>query len=134
MAKEPGPLTRLSKAVRERRLSATTLVTESLRRLEAAQPSLNVAAELSFDEALETASRVDRSEERVGPLLGAPTLIKDLEDWRGHPTRKGSVALRDAPAALANGTVPGRLVSAGAIPVGKSTLPEFAIEGYTANL
>jgi Asp-tRNA(Asn)/Glu-tRNA(Gln) amidotransferase A subunit family amidase len=134
VAKEPGPLTRLSKAVRERRLSATTLVTESLRRLEAAQPSLNVAAELSFDEALETASRVDRSEERVGPLLGAPTLIKDLEDWRGHPTRKGSVALRDAPAALANGTVPGRLVSAGAIPVGKSTLPEFAIEGYTANL
>ena len=59
MAKEPGPLTRLSEAVRERQLSATTLVTESLRRLDAAQPSLNVAAELSYDDALETAGRVD---------------------------------------------------------------------------
>ena len=30
--------------------------------------------------------------------------------------------------------MPGRLIRAGAVVVGKSTLPEFAIEGYTANL
>jgi len=51
----------------------------------------------------------------------------------GHPTRKGSLALRDAPPATSNGVVPERLRRAGAIVVGKSTLPEFAIEGYTAN-
>jgi Asp-tRNA(Asn)/Glu-tRNA(Gln) amidotransferase A subunit family amidase len=61
-------------------------------------------------------------------------LIKDLEDWRGHPTRKGSLALADAAPATANGVVPQRLLDAGAVVVGKSTLPEFAIEGYTANL
>jgi hypothetical protein len=30
--------------------------------------------------------------------------------------------------------VPDRLLAAGVVVVGKSTLPEFAIEGYTANL
>ncbi len=134
MSREPGSLTLLTAAVREGRLSATALVTESLRRLDAAKTSLNVATDLSIDEALDAASRIDQGEHKAGPLLGAPTLIKDLEDWRGHPTRKGSVSLRDAPPALSNGVVPGRLIEAGAIPVGKSTLPEFAIEGYTASL
>src|ERR1019366_10011210 len=46
---------------------------------------------------------------------------------------KGSLALRDAPGATSNGVVPGRLLAAGAVVLGKSTLPEFAIEGYTAN-
>jgi Asp-tRNA(Asn)/Glu-tRNA(Gln) amidotransferase A subunit family amidase len=95
---------------------------------------LNVLAEAAFDEALAVAKEIDEGSRRVGPLLGVPTLIKDLEDWRGHATRKGSVALRDASPALANGVVPGRLIDAGAVVVGKSTLPEFAIEGYTANL
>jgi len=134
VSREPGSLTLLTAAVREGRLSATALVTESLRRLDAAKTSLNVATDLSIDEALDAASRIDQGEHKAGPLLGAPTLIKDLEDWRGHPTRKGSVSLRDAPPALSNGVVPGRLIEAGAIPVGKSTLPEFAIEGYTASL
>jgi Asp-tRNA(Asn)/Glu-tRNA(Gln) amidotransferase A subunit family amidase len=106
---------------------------ESLRRLEAAS-SLNVATDLSPGEALERAERIDKDENKSGALLGAPTLIKDLEDWRGHPTRKGSMALRDAPPATSNGVVPERLLAAGAVALGKSTLPEFAIEGYTANL
>lgn len=134
MTTPPGPLTRLTEAIRQGRLTATTLVEESIRRLEAAGSSLNAATDLSFDEALAAASRIDQSEQKVGALLGAPALIKDLEDWRGHPTRKGSLALRDAPAAASNGVVPDRLVNAGAIPLAKSTLPEFAIEGYTANL
>ena len=95
MTNPPGALTRLSEAVRAGRLSATTLVTESLRRLEA-HAALNVATDLSPDDALAAASRIDRGEQKAGALLGAPTLIKDLEDWRGHPTRKASLALADA--------------------------------------
>ena len=96
-------------------------------------PALNVLAEAAFDDALEAAAAMDRGDRPTGALAGIPTLIKDLEDWRGHPTRKGSLALRDAPPATSNGVVPQRLLDAGAIVVGKSTLPEFAIEGYTAN-
>jgi Asp-tRNA(Asn)/Glu-tRNA(Gln) amidotransferase A subunit family amidase len=95
---------------------------------------LNVLAEAAFDEALEAAAAMDTGARPTSPLAGIPTLIKDLEDWRGHPTRKGSLALRDVAPATSNGVVPQRLLDAGAVVVGKSTLPEFAIEGYTANL
>ncbi len=134
MPRSIGPLHRLSAAVREGRLSASTLVVTSIQRLEAANPVLNVLAESAFDEALAAAAALDRDGPPSGALAGIPTLIKDLEDWRGHPTRKGSLALRDAAPATSNGVVPQRLLEAGAVIVGKSTLPEFAIEGYTANL
>ena len=129
----PGAVSSIARAVRERRVSATAVVTASIERLERAEV-LNVTAEKTYDEALREARRIDGDGSVQGALLGVPTLIKDLEDLAGHPTRKGSVALRDAPPAQANGVVPGRLIGAGAVVVGKSTLPEFAIEGYTANL
>ena len=132
MSAPTGPLLQLSQAVREGRLSAQRLTQASIDRLQRAA-NLNVLAERCFDEALSEARRVDDGEGHGGALLAIPTLIKDLEDWRGHPTRKGSLALRDAPPATSNGVVPERLRRAGAIVVGKSTLPEFAIEGYTAN-
>ncbi|HXC19277.1 MAG TPA: amidase, partial [Acidimicrobiales bacterium] len=120
--------------VRGGRLSASDLVTASIERLEAANPTLNVLAEAAFDDAIEAAGAIDRGERPTGPLAGIPTLIKDLEDWRGHQTRKGSLALRDVAPATSNGVVPQRLLDAGVVIVGKSTLPEFAVEGYTANL
>lgn len=134
MTRRPGPLTRLTSAVRDRELSATALVTESLERLRATHETLNTATDVSADEALRHARRIDDGLQPPGPLLGAPLLIKDLEDWEGHPTRKGSLALQYALNASSNALVPQRLIDAGAVPVGKSTLPEFAIEGYTANL
>lgn len=133
MTTPPGPLTTLTAAVREGRVSVSALVNASIERLNSST-SLNVVAEEAFDEARAVASEMDRNGAPAGPLAGAPTLVKDLEDWCGHPTRKGSRALRDAPAASANGVVPQRLLDAGAVVVGKSTLPEFAVEGYTANL
>ena len=134
MTLTPGPITALSAAVREGRLSATALVTSSIERLSRANPVLNVLAESAFEGALEQAASIDRGARPTGRLAGVPALVKDLEDWRGHRTRKGSAALRDAPLAVSSGVVPQRLIDAGAIIVGKSTLPEFAIEGYTANL
>jgi Asp-tRNA(Asn)/Glu-tRNA(Gln) amidotransferase A subunit family amidase len=129
----PGPVSTLARAVRERRVSAVAVVTASIERLERAEV-LNVLAEKTYDEALRAARHLDDGESIKGALAGVPTLIKDLEDLAGHPTRKGSVALRDEPPASSNGVVPSRLLHAGAIVVGKSTLPEFAIEGFTANL
>jgi Asp-tRNA(Asn)/Glu-tRNA(Gln) amidotransferase A subunit family amidase len=129
----PGTISTLARAVREHRVSATAVVTASIERLEHAE-ILNVLAEKTFDEALRAARRADDEGLIHGPLAGVPTLIKDLEDLTGHATRKGSRALRDAPPAPSSGVVPSRLLQAGALIVGKSTLPEFAIEGYTANL
>jgi Asp-tRNA(Asn)/Glu-tRNA(Gln) amidotransferase A subunit family amidase len=128
----PGPLTRLSSAVREGRLRASDLVEESLRRLDAAA-TLNVTVLVDVERALDRARALDEGLVERGALAGAPALVKDLEDWVGHPTRMGSLALASADPALANGVVPGRLEAAGATLLGKSTLPEFAIEGFTAS-
>ena len=133
MSFEPGPISAIAAAVRSGRISATSVTQAAIERLDAANPTLNVLADSAFDDALRNARALDDGDVR-GPLAGIPTLIKDLEDWRGHPTRKGSLALRDAPPATNNSVVTQRLVDGGAIIVGKSTLPEFAIEGYTANL
>lgn len=128
-----GPITRLSSAVACGALSATQVVRASIERLEGAD-QLNVTAEKAYDDALAQARAIDEGRRSPGVLIGMPTLIKDLDDWKGHPTRKGSRPYADVAPAASNGTVPQRLLDAGAVIVGKSTLPEFAIEGYVANL
>jgi len=50
------------------RLSASTLVTSSIERLEAANPDLNVLAEATFDEALGAAAAIDHGKRPTGPL------------------------------------------------------------------
>ena len=128
-----GPLSRIVAAVRRGERTASEVVEASIERLEAVNPALNVLAEAAFDEARRAAAALDASGRRDVALLGAPTLVKDLEDWAGHPTRQGSLLYADAPRANSSGITAKRLLDAGAIVVGKSTLPEFAIEGYTAN-
>ena len=129
----PGSLHVLAEAIRSRRLSAAALVSRSIERLERS-PRLNAVATSFFDEAIRDATRLDEEGPLDGPLAGIPMLVKDLEDLEGYPTRKGSLALRDAPPATTSGVVAGRLQRAGAVAIGKSTLPEFAIEGFTSSL
>jgi Asp-tRNA(Asn)/Glu-tRNA(Gln) amidotransferase A subunit family amidase len=107
-------------------------VSTSIDRLERAV-DLNVTSATVFDDALRVAKRIDDEELFDGVLAGIPMLVKDLEDLRGSPTRKGSISLHDVAPATTNGVVPERLLRAGAVAVGKSTLPEFAIEGFTSS-
>ena len=120
-----------------RRVSAVDAVTEALARVARLDGTLNAVVALRADEALAEAEALDRALDAGAPtgrLAGVPVLVKDLEDLRGMPTRKGSLLLADAPPAAADGLVPARLRAEGAIPIGKTALPEFAIEGHTANL
>ncbi|MDH2903457.1 MAG: amidase [Actinomycetota bacterium] len=128
-----GTLHVLAEAIRSRRLRVTTLVSRSIEGLERFH-RLNVVAAAFFDDAIRHATRLDDEGPLDGPLVGIPMLVKDLEDLQGYPTRKGSLALRDAPPATTSGVVAGRLQRAGAVAIGKSTLAEFAIEGFTSNL
>ena len=130
-----GPVGDLAAAVAARRVTAVVAVTEAVRRIEDLDGPLNAVVELRIDDALAEASAYDdglaSGAVAPGPLAGVPVLVKDLEDVTGMPTRKGSRLLNDAPPASADGLTPARLRAAGAIVVGKSTLPEFATEGHT---
>ena len=124
-----GPISRVARAVTAKQISPTQAVSKALENIEKTNGTLNFMAQHCSESALKDAANSLAS----GPLAGVPVLVKDLEDVIGLPTRKGSLALADAPLESVDGTVVARLKAAGAIVVGKTTLPEFAIEGYTAN-
>jgi Asp-tRNA(Asn)/Glu-tRNA(Gln) amidotransferase A subunit family amidase len=71
--------------------------------------------------------------ERLGALAGVPFLVKDAQDLAGVPTRHGSLLLADAPPAARDTLAVARLRAAGAIPVGKTSVPEFCFEGFTSS-
>ena len=129
----PGTVSALAAAVASGSLRAEDVVEASIAALEATQSTLNSWTAESFDAARASARAMDRGDALPGVLAGVPLLIKDLEDWAGHPTRKGSTTTTPQ-AATTTAQTPARLIAAGAIGLAKSTLPEFAIEGFTANL
>lgn len=132
---EPGTLRRLAGDVRGGRVTARELVERSLERIEH-HGDLNAVIALRSDEAMSDAVELDRAISRgedPGPLAGLPLLGKDNDDVRGLPTTHGSLWFADAPSADTDGVSVGRLRAAGAIPVGKTNVPEFCIEGFTDN-
>jgi aspartyl-tRNA(Asn)/glutamyl-tRNA(Gln) amidotransferase subunit A len=67
------------------------------------------------------------------PLEGLPVSIKDLFDVAGQVTTAGSVVLKDAPPAARNAPVIDRLIAAGAVIVGRTSMTEFAFSGLGLN-
>lgn len=66
----------------------------------------------------------------LGPLDGIPVTVKDLLHVRGWPTRMGSLATDDAPAA-ADAPAVARLRAAGVVLLGKTQTSEFGARGLT---
>ena len=127
-------LAELAAAVRERRVSARELVAESYRRIAERNEPLNAVIALRDEEqAFGEAEAVDPAADDDRPLLGLPLLVKDNEDVTGMRTTFGSLLRADAEPATEDAEVVARLRAAGAIVVGKTNIPEFAFEGFTAN-
>ena len=129
-------LRELAEAVRARRVGAHELVAESLRRIETHDPDLGAVVALRAEAALDDATGLDAALAGggdAGPLAGLPLLVKDMTDVTGMRTTFGSRAFAESPPATADALVVRRLRAAGAIVVGKTNMPEFAAEGYTAN-
>jgi Asp-tRNA(Asn)/Glu-tRNA(Gln) amidotransferase A subunit family amidase len=127
----------LADAVRTRRVSSHQLVERVLERISRLDGQLNAVVALRADAALDEALALDArvaAGDDPGPLAGIPVLVKDIEDVAGMRTTRGSALFADAPRARQDGLTPSRLRAAGAIVVGKTNLPEFATEGYSANI
>jgi allophanate hydrolase len=120
--------TAIAADVRSRRRTATEVMEEVLRRLDA-YDAVQTAVWISrFDTAAlrAAAAAVD---ERVGngealPLAGVPFAVKDNIDVAGLDTTAACPAFTYTPSRPA--TAVERLVAAGAIPVGKTNLDQFA--------
>jgi len=125
------PATELVRLIASRSVSPVEVMATVLERAEALNPRLNAictwTAERAMDKAREAERAVMRGDD-LGPLLGVPITLKDLAFTKGVRTMAGSwiyadrIPAEDAPFVE-------RLVAAGAISIGKTTVPEFGWKG-----
>lgn len=102
------------------------IVAEHLRQIEAAEPEIHAFLSVRGEKATDEARKLDGSKDLKDlPLAGVPVGIKDSVDVEGEPTRLGSLATADRPAAADDELVT-RLKRAGCIVMGKTRQPELA--------
>ena len=106
-----------------------------LSRIDRLDPQLNSFLLLNRDEALQTAKVAEDAVahgDALGPLHGLPIPIKDTQMTKGLRTTAGSLLFKeripDRDAAIVE-----RVRAAGAIILGKTNIPEFAMVGTCEN-
>jgi amidase len=115
-------------------LKVRDLVAVFLDRIERQNPYLNafvsVRGEAALREADEAQRLLDRGDSR--PLLGIPFAVKDEHDLAGEVTAYGTAATSHV--AERDSEIVGILRQAGAIAVGKTTLPELGMHPFTESV
>lgn len=119
----------LLEAYRSRSLSPVDVVTDVLARIRACEPLLNATYAIDPAGALDAAQASERRWQRgepMGLLDGVPALLKENIATAGVPTPLGCAAteLRPAPA---DAPPAARLREAGAVILGKTTMPDLGM-------
>ena len=122
----------LAEQIRARAVSPVEAVEAHLRRVESVNPRLNALVTLAPDalERARTAERAAARGEALGVLHGVPLTVKDTIDVVGLRSACGSRVRADY-VAEADAQAVARLRAAGAIILGKTNCPEFALD-YTS--
>lgn len=121
----------IAAGVRHGELDPVDVVREHLSRIDQLDGALHAFTALREREALDDAAQLRHSRERSTlPLAGVPVAIKDNFDVAGLPTRYGSQATSPAPATR-DAPLVQRLHDAGALIMGKTSMPELAIWPFT---
>ena len=125
----------LATAIREKKASSREIVKAHLDRIEAVNPRLNAITLVLEKEALRAADEADMrvaSKAELGPLHGVPMTVKENIDVDGSATSQGVKALAEAVPGLDAPQV-ANLREAGAIPIARTNLPDFALRWHTDN-
>ena len=125
----------LAEAIRARRTTSEEVVQAHLDRIEATNGSLNAVTVVFHDEALAAAREADRAIEAgaaVGPLHGVPITVKENIDLAGSATSHGLSGLAEARPSE-DAPFVAQLRSAGAIPIGRTNLPDLGLRWHTDN-
>lgn len=122
--------------MRARTLSAREVMAAHLEQINRVNPRVNaIVAKLPDETCLALADDADRRAakgEALGPLHGLPIAFKDLQAAVGFPFTRGSPIYKDTMPAEDSVLVE-RLRNAGAIPIGKTNVPEFGMGSHTYN-
>ena len=124
---------RIAQAVVAGELSAEEVTAAHLRHIADVDPAVRALVAVDGDWALAKARRIDERRcrgEALGPLAGVPFVVKDNIDVRrrttacGSAAHEGVLALRHAPAVS-------RLLTAGAVLLGRANMDELAMGAST---
>jgi amidase len=127
--------TELAQRIAQRQLSSKEVVEAHLSRIEAVNPALNAVVLVLADDARAAALEADKqlaAGATVGPLHGVPFTVKENIDMAGLPTTWGVTALAKA-VVPADAPVVERMRAAGAIPIGRTNLPDMALRIHTTS-
>ncbi|MEO8679678.1 MAG: amidase [Vicinamibacterales bacterium] len=126
----------LAAQIRLRKVSAREVMAAHLAQIGRLNPELNaIVGKLDDEKCLALADEADAKLTRsakVGPLHGLPTAFKDLESATGFPFTRGSLIFKDLMGTFDTLLVE-RVRAAGAVPIGKTNVPEFGMGSHTYN-
>lgn len=126
----------VARLVRSGNASAREVADAALQRLDSINPRINAIVDCRPDLVREQADRVDSMLARgkdPGPLAGVPVTLKINIDQAGFATSDGSRLQRDLIAKF-NSPVVDNLVRSGAVLLGRSNSPTFALRWFTSNV
>jgi aspartyl-tRNA(Asn)/glutamyl-tRNA(Gln) amidotransferase subunit A len=125
--------TELTRLMRGKVVSPVEVMDATLQRAQRLNPGLNAICTPTYDAAMEAARQAEAAVVRgaaLGMLHGVPTTIKDLALTKGVRTMAGSHIFRDRIPDIDHAHVE-RLRAAGAISIGKTTVPELGWKGVS---
>jgi amidase len=126
----------IARLVRARKISAREVADSTLLRLESVNPKINAIVDFRADLVRERADRLDKAIARgdePGPLAGVPFTVKINLDQSGFANSDGSRLFANR-IAQTNDPAVDNLLRAGAIALGRSNSPTFAIRWFTSNV
>jgi Asp-tRNA(Asn)/Glu-tRNA(Gln) amidotransferase A subunit family amidase len=125
-----SPAEAVRQAYRSGSLTPVDVLSRTMARIEARNPAINAMAYVDTDGA-QTAALASTHRWAAGqplsPLDGLPVTIKDSVAAVGMPWRHGCAANADLPDSTFDAPPAARLKEAGAVIVGKTTMPDFGM-------
>jgi len=128
--------TELARAIASGETSSEAVVRAHLARIDAMNPRLNAVVGRFDEEALADARHADAElarGSRRGPLHGVPVTLKESLSMAGKVTSCGSTTLQ-ANVTASDATAVARIKRAGAIPIGRTNVPDMGMDAQTHNL
>jgi amidase len=123
----------LAAMIRSGETTSRAVVEAHYSRMDAVNGHLNAVVCRLDESALAAANGADAAVARgdqLGPLHGVPITVKENIDLVGSPTTEGVVAFADALPSV-DAPVTERMKAAGAIPIGRTNLPDFGLRVST---
>ena len=123
----------IAAGIAEGSMSSREVVQSHLDRIEEVNGTVNAIVRVLGDDALAQADEADRaraSGRELGALHGVPFTIKDNIDVAGQPTTNGLPIFAEAIAPV-DAPVVERMRAAGAIPIGRTNMPDMGLRIHT---